>query len=450
MATVSDLLNALTSGSRNSAELQARLGVSQPTISRLVRAAADSVLATGRARTTRYGRRRAVPEVGDAVPLYRVDAEGQVLHFGHLYPLATGEFACALAGLAPELHPGLPWFLQDMRPQGFMGRAFAQHFAHTLRLPPRLPDWNDDAHLTAMALFGDDLAGNLIVGDISLERFYRQSIAMDAIPEDDRDTAYPRLAEAFLDEQPGSSAGGEQPKFTANLSLPDGSRRSVIVKFSPTGTEAAALRWRDLLRAEHAALSLLQEQGVPAAASRLLEAGGRLFLEVERFDRYGKLGRRGVLSLASLDDHYFGRRGTWTEVAGRLLQARLIYADEARMMRLLDTFGALIANTDRHLGNLSLFANLAGSIELSLAPAYDMLPMAYRPTDQGEIRPVEFRPPTPAAASADVWVKALRMAYLYWRRLAATAEISEAMRRIATQNAERLVQMQRLVAPVTG
>lgn len=449
MATVPDLLDVLATGSRTSVELQARLGVSQPTISRLLKAAADLVLPIGRARATRYARRRAVPEVGNVVSLYRVDEEGLVRHVGHLYPLAAGEFAVALQNRAPELHPGLPWFMQDIRPQGFMGRAFAQHFAARLQLPPRLPDWTDDAHLTAMALFGDDLAGNLIVGETSLERFYQRELVMDAIPEGDRDTAYARLAESFLDEQPGSSAGGEQPKFTARLALPDGSRRAVIVKFSPKGDETAARRWRDLLHAEHAALALLSEHGVPAAASRLLEAGGRLFLEVERFDRCGSLGRRGVLSLASIDDHYFGRRGTWTDVAGRLAQARLIYSDEARHIRFLDTFGALIANTDRHFGNLSLFANVTLSDGHAVAPVYDMLPMAYRPTDQGEVRTVEFRPPTPTAATHDVWVKALRMAYLYWRRLAATAEMSEGMRWAAAQNAERLVQMQRLVAPVS-
>lgn len=450
MATVPDFLTALTAGSRTSAELQARLRISQPTVSRLVKTAADSVLVMGRARTTCYGRRRTVPGVGNAVPLHRIDEEGQVLHFGHLYPLSAGQFALAVEGCAPELHPGLPWFIQDMRPQGFMGRAFAEHFASPLQLPPRLADWNDDAHLTAMALYGDDLPGNLIVGDPSLERFYQRARAMTATPEADRGIAYPRLAEAFLDEQPGSSAGGEQPKFTARVALPEGGWRSVIVKFSPTGDEAAAIRWRDLLRAEHAALSLLQQEELPAAASQLIEAGGRLFLEVERFDRCGHLGRRGVLSLGAFDDHHFGRRGSWTEVAGRLLQARRIYADEARAIRLLDTFGALIANTDRHLGNLSLLATLAGSIELSLAPAYDMLPMAYRPTGQGEVRAIEFRPPTPTAASNDVWNRALMMAYRYWRRLAATAEISEAMRQIATQNAESLVQMHRLRAPVAG
>jgi hypothetical protein len=201
------------------------------------------------------------------------------------------------------------------------------------------------------------------------------------------------------------------------------------------------------LFAEHAALSLLREQGVPAANSRLLDAGGRLFLEVERFDRCGDLGRRGLLSLAALDDHYVGRRRSWTDTADHLVQAGLISQDEARLTRLLDTFGALIANTDRHLGNLSLFAD---NFAHSLAPAYDMLPMAYRPTDQGEVRAVEFRPPTPTATNAEVWPQALQMALAYWERLAATAEISEGLRQIAAQNAALLVKLQRLGAPVTG
>lgn len=430
-----DLLPALALGARTGAELQARLRVSQPTISRLLRAAGNSVLVIGRGRATTYARRRALPDIGDELPLYRVDPAGGVHRFGHLYPLVAGEYACAFEGQAPALHPGLPWFLQDMRPQGFMGRAFAQHFAAALDLPPRLPDWNDDAHLAAMALYGDDLAGNLIVGDRSLERFYERALVDDALPEASRETAYPRLAEAFLDEQPGSSAGGEQPKFTARLATSAGERRAVIVKFSPTGADAAAQRWRDLLRAEHVALVLLQGAGVPAATSRLLEAGGRLFLEVERFDRVGAGGRRGLLSLAALDDHHFGLRGSWTDVARRLLQQRVIAAAEGRTMRLLDVFGALIANSDRHFGNLSLFVD---DFTHALAPAYDMLPMAYRPTDQGEVRPHAFRPPLPTAASADVWDEALGLAQTYWDRLAAAADLSPGFRQLARDNAGHL------------
>ncbi|MCC2636602.1 MAG: hypothetical protein K0Q68_321 [Moraxellaceae bacterium] len=442
--TSPDLLHALATGARNGAELQARLGVSQPTVSRLVRAAGNEVIVIGRARATHYARRRRIPEVGDDLPLYRIDPQGDVHRFGHLYPLVAGEFACAFEGQASVLHPGLPWFLQDMRPQGFMGRAFARHFATSLNLPGRLPDWDDDAHLIAMALYGEDLAGNLIVGDASLERFYRRALAGDAIPEAGRAAAYPRLAEAFLDEQPGSSAGGEQPKFTARLATPGGGIRSVIVKFSPTGNDAAAVRWRDLLRAEQAALAWLREQGIPAAASQLVEAGGRLFLEVERFDRVGERGRRGLLSLAAIDDHHFGLRGNWSAMAARLQQQRMVTPGEARTMRLLDVFGALIANSDRHFGNLSLFVD---DFTHALAPAYDLLPMACRPTDQGEVRAPDFLPPLPSAANADVWDEALALAREYWRRLTDLPALSADFRAIAAGNARRLASLEAIRPP---
>lgn len=443
-AALSDLLLALAPGAASSAELQARLGVSQPTVSRLVRAAGDAVLGIGKARAARYARRRSLASLGAVLPLYRVDPEGGVHRFGELYPLAAGQYACAFAGQAPVLHDGLPWFLQDMRPQGYMGRHFAQHFAATLGLPPRLGDWDDDAHLLALALHGEDLTGNLMVGDASLARFYRRALADDAVPESARAVAYPRLADSLLDEQPGSSAGGEQPKFTTRLRLASGGVRAVIVKFSPPGEEAAARRWRDLLRAEHVALDLLAERGLPAATTRLLEAGGRLFLEVERFDRIGERGRRGLLSLAALDDHYFGRRDTWPAAADRLHRQRLITEAEVRTIRLLDTFGALIANSDRHFGNLSLFAD---DFAHALAPAYDMLPMAYRPTDQGEVRPVVFQPPLPTAASAAVWPAALALAREYWQRLAAEAALSAGFRAAAAENAAALAALAPLRPP---
>jgi hypothetical protein len=54
---------------------------------------------------------------------------------------------------------------------------------------------------------------------------------------------YPRLAlQALGSAAPGSSAGGEQPKFGA---VTHGA--PVLVKFSPAGDAPADQRWRDLL-----------------------------------------------------------------------------------------------------------------------------------------------------------------------------------------------------------
>ena len=53
----------------------------------------------------------------------------------------------------------------------------------------------------------------------------------------------------------------------------------VIVKFSPTGDGAIARRWRDILIAEFHAAEALHAESWPAAETRLIEAGDRLFLE---------------------------------------------------------------------------------------------------------------------------------------------------------------------------
>jgi len=104
--------------------------------------------------------------------MYRLDEQGGIHVLGWLVPLLGGEFWCEFADHHDVLHEGLPHFLADMRPQGFMGRDFVQRFARELGLPLRLNDWNDDAHLLAMALFGPDLPGNLIMGDESLRHHY--------------------------------------------------------------------------------------------------------------------------------------------------------------------------------------------------------------------------------------------------------------------------------------
>ena len=63
------------------------------------------------------------------------------------------------------IFPDLPWFLDDLRPQGFLGRAFAQRHAAALGLPPDPVRWNADDVLVALLGVGDDLTGDLVIGD---------------------------------------------------------------------------------------------------------------------------------------------------------------------------------------------------------------------------------------------------------------------------------------------
>lgn len=417
MVTVDQLLAELGRlGQARASELASRLGVSQPTVSRLITAAGDRVYRLGTGRATRYALTRSIPPLGTQLPIHRVDETGKIHRYGTLHLLAGGHHWLAQEDGPGTFFEGLPPPAADMSPQGYLGRSFTTRFPE-LDVPRRITDWNDDHRLLALALRGEDCTGNLILGDESLNRFLAQP------PHPVHPSDYPELARASMMGQPGSSAGGEHPKFTA---YSEG--RHVLVKFSPADESAAAQRWRDLLACENIALELLRAEGLPAAMARSLSIEGRRFLEVERFDRVGSRGRKALLSLGAIDDEYFGHRDTWTKAAQRMLTARRLDPEDARSMRWLDSFGQLIGNSDRHFGNLSFFVEEDGRFRL--APVYDMLPMLFAPvgTDLIERR---FEPAPPTADNLDVWPQAARCAATYWGRLGALGELSHEFRQLA-------------------
>jgi hypothetical protein len=170
---------------------------------------------------------------------------------------------------------------------------------------------------------------------------------------------------------------------------------------------------------------VLSAAGLQAATARWLEVDGYCFLEVERFDRMGERGRRGLLSLSAVDNEYLGLGHDWTKAAQHLLARQWISAEDAHRLRWLDTFGQLIGNTDRHFGNISFFPG--EERQLRLAPAYDMLPMLFAPAGTMVVeRPFEPRPPT--ADNLDVWGHAARRAVEYWSRLVDSSELSSEFR----------------------
>lgn len=125
---------------------------------------------------------------------------------------------------------------------------------------------------------------------------FLQQLSRRLSEADQKSAAYVQLArEAAQGEVPGSFAGGEQPKFVAYAVTPNGPQH-LIVKFSERETGPVTERWRDLLLAEHLALTTLRDAGVPAAQTWIVDTDDQRFLEVERFDRVGALGRRGVFS----------------------------------------------------------------------------------------------------------------------------------------------------------
>ena len=432
MSTAADLpikiLQALRrqGGVLSSAELQEQLDASQPTVSRALAPLiqAGQVQKVGAARSQRYVLPRAVPGVGREVPIMRVDTHGQPSPFGRMVPLAGGAVWIDEADGVSAQHGGLPWFLDDMRPQGFMGRTFA-HAHPELQLGHDPRHWNDDDVLRALALFGDDLPGNLIVGEAAFARFHTLPERASRV---DSAADYPRLAEqAMQGTLGGSSAGGEQPKFCTITA-----GRPVLVKFSPAGNSPVDQRLRDLLMCEHLALQTLADAGLPAATTQVFAAAGRVFLESERFDRTAQGGRIGMVSLQVYDAEYVGEMDNWAATANRMAARGLLTPTDARTLRLLEAYGILIANTDRHYGNISL---LLAHDNWTLSPTYDMLPMLYAPIG-GELVQRDFgaRPLQPTAATLPEWPQARALAAVFWQAAASDTQVSEGFRAIAAQN----------------
>lgn len=429
-------------GPLTAAALGQALDVSQPTVSRALAQAGERIVRIGRARAARYALARDIGRAGSRWPLYRIDDTGHSERLGELRALhATGFHFEPERPLPTFLHgdftsglfPGLPWFLDDQRPQGFLGREFARRVSADIGANPDLLRWQEDDIVLALLRHGDDQSGDLVLGEDALQNAMQHILQpRDAIAAVSREIRYPALAEAAIrGENIGSSAGGEQPKFTTIIEAEDGFR-PVIVKFSERSGTPAAQRWADLLRCEQIAGETLRAGGQAAAESAVLEADGRVFLESTRFDRTPVLGRHGFVSLAALDAAYYGHgRIDWWRFAGQLAADGWIDTDDARRLRVLGWFGALIGNTDMHLGNAGLV--LTDTRPLALTPAYDMLPMAFRPASTGEIVERQYVVTLPTPEFRDDWRVASAMAEHFWQHVENSPSISGGFRAIASR-----------------
>lgn len=431
-----DIVDRLRHGPATAAELQREFDISQPTLSRRVAALRGQVVAFGRARATRYALQRHIRELAAELPVYRISSAGEAREIGVLIAVHGGFAYRDLESGGSSFHDSLPWFLADMRPQGFLGRLFPRLHPE-LGLPERVADWNEDQVLYAVARRGDDMVGNLVIGEESFTRWSANPTPV-ALAEGERAGRYPALAEqALAGEVAGSSAGGEQPKFLLAVAARPAVQH-VLVKFSEPLDSAAGRRSGDLLLCEHHALQTITAAGLPAAQTQVLDAGGRRFLEVARFDRVGERGRKGLISLAALDDQFVGDRRDWLTTALALERLGWIEPDDVQRVGWLQAFGGFIANADMHFGNLSFLYE--GRRPIVLAPVYDMLPMLYWPR-RGELPLVEFTPPPPPARAVSQARQARRVAVEFWQRVASDDRISSDMRQTAQRNERVLDQL---------
>ncbi len=425
---------------------------------RAVHAAGREVIAIGRARRTSYAARRRLRGSADPLPVFQVDEQGGSEQVGSLnlaYPDGSvfEHKAQSLWPLDDSMHDGwfdgLPYFMRDLRPDGFLGQQFARAHGPLLQLGEDPRQWSDDDALYAISLLGADQSGNLIVGKVAFRRWLDQIQQPPTCLEETHllEAYIERAQRAMQDGNIGSSVAGEFPKFTALLTL-NGTPTHVLVKFSGSDNSAGSQRWSDLLVCEHlAAQTLATVPGLTAEQTRILQAGNRTFLEAIRFDRHGGRGRSALCSWAAFNYGWFGLAGRpWTEGAARLLERGLIDQDTARAINRLWHFGQLIGNTDMHDGNLSFEPQVsATTTSLILAPAYDMLPMIYAPQRGVELPPVTFAPRLPLPAEREAWQDAATAADQFWSRAADDARISAEFRALSVDNLHTVRKTARLL-----
>ncbi|MEL6196041.1 MAG: HipA domain-containing protein [Myxococcota bacterium] len=415
-------------------ELANRLGVSQPTISRALRNY-PRALRVQRGPAARVLIARDVHGVGHSAPVFRVDEHVRLVPDGTLYPVFDHGFFWEWLDGTTRLFQGWPYLLDPLRPSGFLGACIASQHPE-LQLPTRIADCTDDDLFRFATKAAWNMPGDRIVGIRAQQRFLEATqIAPRPLAHELR-VEHARRVDDVLGGDPGSLVDGQQPKFVSYVR-----GRACIVKFSPSPDDdpSVAQRWADLLVSEHLALQTLREHGLSAAHTAITTNNGRVFLEIERCDRVGEHGRRGVLSLHALAAEFAEAPATdWRSAANELVAKGLFDPDHVTLLARLQTFGRLIGNIDMHLGNASVF--LDGRSVRNVTPAYDMLPMLWAPSRDTLPHP-DFEP-VPAALHERPHFPAMCDAALdFWNRVQRDARISPSFRDIATQAFTRLTSM---------
>ena len=434
------------------ADLAHIANVSLPTMHRILKELGADVVRIGKAGRTCYYLRRALKGFKADVPVYSVDTKGTVGQTGSislLEPQGTwldvtamgwpvdGEFA---SGVWPN---GLPYPLQGMRPQGFLGRLFAQNEAKALGVSSNLNEWDDNDVLHVLLQKGFDASGNLIIGDTALQAWLESKAKPPKLlmPQT-LARGYVALAASVTERGlAGSSAAGEFPKFTALRTQPGAQTPHVIVKFSAADVSSTVQRWSDLLVCEHLALQAIRAMpGVQSAASRIIQSKGRTFLEVERFDRHGLYGRNPLCCLDTLEAAILAKTSAdWGHAGELLLEQGWIAPHVPALLRGIWVFGKLIGNADMHKGNLSFVPkpDQTGN-SFDLAPVYDMLPMMYAPLPGGELPASAFNPGLPTPKDREAWLLAYPAARSFWQNAVADQRISAPFQDICARNCREL------------
>jgi hypothetical protein len=207
---------ALTSrGSASVSELAHGLGVSASTTRHRLHALGDAVVRWGRARATRYALRDRLDGLEDPLPLYQIGPAGtRPTHVADLVPLADDHVLVLgrVPSVPTEVHADLPWFLDGLRPQGWLGRQIPAHHPE-LGLPRDILVWSSRHVLAWAARHAWDTVGAFVLGSAALERYgaaVRQPLR--PVPADARGPVWEATADDAAASGPVGSSAGENSR----------------------------------------------------------------------------------------------------------------------------------------------------------------------------------------------------------------------------------------------
>jgi hypothetical protein len=422
------------------------LGVDPVTIKRQAAVAGSGILVVGRGKNTRYSLPQPTITGAAQWPLFWVADDGMVTEFAlasHLQPDVLHLYGSG-AGLGINVTTArdLPWLLTPLKLRGYLGRASRSRLGNVTTDWDAQPErWSLAQQLFAAQSATLDHAGAILLGEAAVQAWQAQP----STPQlDDADTLamfYDGLAdEATQGRVAGSSADGEQPKFSTRLRDATGRVREVLVKFSPPRGTPFGERWNDLLHAEAIAAEVLRAHGFATPDSRIVMSSKRTYFESTRIDRVSgvraaRRGRRHILPLTAVHAAFVaGAQQSWPNTIARLVAQKRIAADALATTQTLYAFGQLIGNTDMHFGNLGVIVDSPNAISkgrMTLAPCYDMLPMRFAPGPHSDIEFTAFSNELSAALPPPITRTARMLAEDFWQRVSQESAVSEAWRRFA-------------------
>ena len=184
-----------------SKELQSATGLSQVAVSRQLRRMGDAIIKLKLGRSPLYAMTRNAFGGDDKLPLFMVDAHGNSTAVARIRPLAHGGFfveqeiglpSVLLGHRKNGLYDDLPYFLDDLRPQGFLGRHIAEEMASQSEDFPSDPRrWNTNHVGRYLTSNGDDLPGSFKFGQQAHLRVRRK-------PTITSQNDYPDLADSVI------------------------------------------------------------------------------------------------------------------------------------------------------------------------------------------------------------------------------------------------------------